>query len=85
MQRKSTYLSGEIFSACDVAVHIPKLPVRILVEQAWVHRNAVNRSERRRQQGYGKQVQFGVTQIVTGKKSAEGIIGDLIAEGQNMK
>ncbi len=30
-------------------------------------------------------VQFGATQIVTGKKSAEGIVGGLIAEGLNMK
>ncbi len=30
-------------------------------------------------------VQFGVTQIVTGKKSAEGIVGSFIAEGPNMK
>ncbi len=30
-------------------------------------------------------VQFGVTQIVTGKKSAEGIVGGFIAEGLNMK
>ena len=30
-------------------------------------------------------VQFGVTQIVTGKKSAEGIVGGSIAEGLNMK
>ncbi len=30
-------------------------------------------------------VQFEVTQIVAGKKSAEGIVGGFIAEGQNMK
>lgn len=30
-------------------------------------------------------VQFGATQIVTGKKSAEGIVGCFIAEGLNMK
>lgn len=30
-------------------------------------------------------VQFGVTQLVTGKKSAEGIVGSPIAEGLNMK
>jgi len=30
-------------------------------------------------------VQIGVTQLVTGKKSAEGIVGGFIAEGLNMK
>ncbi|MFQ5714963.1 MAG: hypothetical protein ACE5GU_13105 [Candidatus Scalinduaceae bacterium] len=52
-----------------------KTPVRTLVEQAWAHRNAVDRCERRRQQGCGEHSAIWATRVVTGKKSAEGIVG----------
>ncbi len=35
--------------------------------------------------GYGEHSAICVTPIVTGKRSAEGIVGDAIAEGLNMK
>ncbi len=52
----------------------------------WAHRYAVNRCERRKQQGvWGEHSAIWVTPIVTGKRLAEGIVGDSIAEGLNMK